>query len=180
MNILTTELSGLMIIEPTVFGDNRGYFFESFNADIFKSAGLETGFVQDNESKSSRGVLRGLHFQEPPFEQGKLVRVVRGAVMDVSVDIRKNSPTFGKWLSFKLTEQNKKMLWIPPGFAHGFVTLEEETVFIYKCTNVYNKGSENSISWNDPDLNIDWGIENPVISEKDKKAPSFRELKSLF
>ena len=180
MNILTTELSGLMIIEPTVFGDNRGYFFESFNADIFKSAGLETGFVQDNESKSSRGVLRGLHFQEPPFEQGKLVRVARGAVMDVSVDIRKNSPTFGKWLSFKLTEQNKKMLWIPPGFAHGFVTLEEETVFIYKCTNVYNKGSENSISWNDPDLNIDWGIENPVISEKDKKAPSFRELKSLF
>ena len=180
MNILKTELSGLLIIDPKVFGDDRGYFFESFNAEVFASAGLIADFVQDNESRSVKGVLRGLHFQEPPFEQGKLVRVVRGAVMDVSVDIRKDSPTYGKWTAFELSEQNKRMLWIPPGFAHGFVTLEDDTVFIYKCTNVYNRESESSILWNDPELSIDWGIENPIISEKDSKAPLFRELNSPF
>ncbi|MCK5764798.1 MAG: dTDP-4-dehydrorhamnose 3,5-epimerase [Bacteroidales bacterium] len=180
MNILKTELSGLLVIDPKVFGDDRGYFFESFNAEVFASAGLTADFVQDNESRSVKGVLRGLHFQGPPFEQGKLVRVARGAVMDVSVDIRKDSPTYGKWAAYEISEQNKRMLWIPPGFAHGFVTLEDDTVFIYKCTNVYNRESESSILWNDEELGIDWGIENPVISEKDSEAPLFRELNSPF
>ncbi len=180
MNILKTELSGLLVIDPKVFGDDRGYFFESFNAEVFASAGLTADFVQDNESRSVKGVLRGLHFQEPPYEQGKLVRVARGAVMDVSVDIRKDSPTYGKWAAFEISEQNKRMLWIPPGFAHGFVALEDDTVFIYKCTNVYNRESESSILWNDEELGIDWGIENPVISEKDSEAPLFRELNSPF
>ncbi|MCK4570025.1 MAG: dTDP-4-dehydrorhamnose 3,5-epimerase [Bacteroidales bacterium] len=180
MNILKTELSGLLIIDPKVFGDDRGYFFESFNAEVFASAGLAANFVQDNESRSVKGVLRGLHFQEPPYEQGKLIRVARGAVMDVSVDIRKDSPTYGKWAAFELSDLNKRMLWIPPGFAHGFVSLEDDTIFIYKCTNVYNSDSENSIRWNDPKLNIDWGIQNPIISDKDSKAPLFMELESPF
>ena len=180
MNIIETTLPGLLIIDPTVFGDDRGYFFESYNQKAFHAAGIDPHFLQDNESKSAKGVLRGLHFQEPPYDQGKLVRVVSGAVMDVSVDIRKESPGYGKWAAFELSEQNKRMLWIPPGFAHGFVTLEDDTVFIYKCTNLYNKGSENSIIWNDPDLNIDWGIENPVISEKDMQAPFFKDLNSPF
>jgi len=170
----------MLVIEPSVYGDDRGYFFESYNEDQFRNAGLETKFVQDNESRSGKGVLRGLHFQAPPYEQGKLVRVVRGAVLDVTVDIRKDSPTFGKWIGFELTEQNKHMLWIPPGLAHGFVTLEDDTIFIYKCTNVYHKESENAIRWNDPDLNIDWGIADPVISEKDNAASLFRDLKSPF
>jgi len=180
MNIIETELAGLLIIDPMVFGDERGYFFESFNKRIFESAGLETNFVQDNESKSSKGVLRGLHFQEPPHEQGKLVRVVSGAVMDISVDIRKGSSTYGKWEGIELSAQNKRMLWIPPGFAHGFVTLEEDTIFVYKCTRLYHKESENAIIWNDPDLGIDWGIDDPVVSEKDQHAPAFKDLKSPF
>jgi len=180
MNIIETELSGLLIIDPKVFGDKRGYFFESYNADAFKAAGIETEFMQDNESSSVKGVLRGLHFQEPPFEQGKLVRVARGSVLDVSVDIRKDSPTFGKWTSFELSEQNKRMLWIPPGFAHGFVTLEDNTIFIYKCTKVYHMDSENSIRWDDPELGIDWGVENPIVSNKDRIAPFLKELNSPF
>jgi dTDP-4-dehydrorhamnose 3,5-epimerase len=180
MQITETNLPGLLVIDPTVFGDDRGYFLESYNLETFKAAGLETDFVQDNESKSSKGVLRGLHFQEPPFAQGKLVRVARGAVMDISVDIRKDSSTYGKWVAYELSERNKRMLWIPPGFAHGFVTLEDDTIFIYKCTNLYNRESENSIRWNDPDLNIDWGVENPVISDKDLRAPFFKALQSPF
>jgi dTDP-4-dehydrorhamnose 3,5-epimerase len=180
MNITETDLKGLLIIDPKVFGDERGYFFESFNAEVFKAVGLETKFVQDNESRSVKGVLRGLHFQEPPYEQGKLVRVVRGSVLDVSVDIRKDSPTYGKWEAFELSEQNKRMLWIPPGFAHGFVTLEDDTIFIYKCTQVYNRDSENSIRWDDPVLGIEWGVENPIISGKDITAPLFNELDSPF
>ena len=180
MNITETDLPGLLIIDPAVFGDDRGYFFESYNQNIFEAAGLEVSFMQDNESKSAKGVLRGLHFQAPPFAQGKLVRVARGAVIDISVDIRKESPSYGKWAAFELSEQNKRMLWIPPGFAHGFVTLEDDTVFIYKCTNLYNKASESSIIWNDPDLNINWGVENPLISEKDMQAPTFKNLKSPF
>ncbi|MEE4256550.1 MAG: dTDP-4-dehydrorhamnose 3,5-epimerase [Bacteroidales bacterium] len=180
MNIIETKLPGLLIIDPNVFGDKRGYFFESYNAEVFRQAGLEMEFLQDNESCSGKGILRGLHFQEPPYEQGKLVRVARGGVMDVSVDIRKGSPTFGKWEAFELNEHNKRMLYIPPGFAHGFVTLEENTIFIYKCTNIYHKESENSIRWDDPDLNIDWGISEPVISDKDRTAPLFRELESPF
>jgi len=180
MKITETRLPGLLIIDPNVFGDKRGYFFESYNAEVFRQAGLEMEFLQDNESCSGKGILRGLHFQEPPYEQGKLVRVARGGVMDVSVDIRKGSPTFGKWEAFELTEQNKRMVYIPPGFAHGFVTLEENTIFIYKCTNIYHKESENSIRWDDPDLNIDWGISEPVISDKDRTAPLFREMESPF
>ncbi len=127
-----------------------------------------------------KGVLRGLHFQNPPYEQGKLVRVMKGAVIDVAVDIRKNSPTYGQWDSIELTESNKIMYWVPPGMAHGFVTLEDETIFFYKCTNLFNKASEGSIRWNDPDLNVNWGLSNPIISEKDKIAPFFNELKSQF
>jgi dTDP-4-dehydrorhamnose 3,5-epimerase len=180
MNVTQTKLSGLLIIDPKVFGDERGYFFESFNAETYKAAGLEEDFVQDNESRSGKGVLRGLHFQEPPFAQGKLIRVARGAVLDVSVDIRKDSPTYGQWVAIELTEHNKRQLWIPPGFAHGFATLEDDTIFIYKCSNVYNRDSENSIRWDDPDLDIDWGIDKPIISDKDKIAPLFRDLDSPF
>ena len=180
MQVTQTKLPGLLVIDPKVFGDERGYFFESFNEETYKAAGLIERFVQDNESRSGKGVLRGLHFQEPPYAQGKLVRVARGAVMDVSVDIRKNSPTYGEWVAYELSEHNKRQLWIPPGFAHGFATLEDDTIFIYKCSNVYKKESENSIRWNDPELNIEWGIEDPIVSEKDKSSPFFKELNSPF
>ncbi len=180
MEILKTPLEGLLIIKPDVFEDERGYFFESFNSVKFATAGLELSFLQDNESMSKQGVLRGLHFQAPPFDQGKLVRVIRGAVIDVAVDIRKGSPTYGKWESVMLSGKNKWMYWIPAGFAHGFATLEDDTIFFYKCTNVYNKNSEGSICWNDPDLAIDWGIRNPVVSEKDQVSPFFNGFVSPF
>ena len=180
MEIVKTKIPGLLIIKPDVFEDDRGYFFESYNRNKFVDAGIDNIFIQDNESKSMKGVLRGLHFQYPPYDQGKLVRVMKGAVIDVALDIRKNSPTYGQWDSIELTESNKMMYWVPPGMAHGFVTLEDETVFFYKCTNLYNKDSEGSIRWNDPDLNINWGISNPIISEKDKIAPFFKDLKNRF
>jgi dTDP-4-dehydrorhamnose 3,5-epimerase len=180
MEIIKTELEGLWIIKPDVFEDERGYFFESYNREKFINAGIDLKFVQDNESKSRKGVVRGLHLQAPPYEQGKLVRVMRGSVLDVAVDIRKNSPTYGKWASIELSGQNKWMYWIPPGFAHGFATLEDDTIFFYKCTNVYNKDAERCFLWNDPDINIDWGISNPVISERDSKAPGFRDFVSPF
>ena len=180
MEFTPTTIPGLVILRPAVFGDDRGYFFESYNREKFMAAGLNPEFRQDNESCSKKGVVRGLHFQAPPFEQGKLVRVVRGAVLDVAVDIRKGSPTYGKWESVVLTGENKTMFWIPPGFAHGFATLEDDTVFFYKCTNVYDKASEGSIIWNDPDLGIDWGVETPVISGKDQLCPRFRDLQSPF
>ncbi len=180
MEIIKTELEGLLIIKPDVFEDERGYFFESYNREKFKKAGIDMKFVQDNESKSRKGVVRGLHLQSPPFEQGKLVRVMRGSVLDVAVDIRKNSPTYGKWAAIKLSGKNKWMYWIPPGFAHGFATLEDETIFFYKCTNVYNKDAERCFLWNDPDINIDWGIYDPVVSERDRMAPRFREFVSPF
>jgi dTDP-4-dehydrorhamnose 3,5-epimerase len=180
MEIIKTPLEGLLIIKPDVFEDDRGYFFESFNHEKFLQAGLDLKFIQDNESRSKEGVLRGLHFQAPPFAQGKLVRVMRGSVCDVAVDIRKESPTYGKWESIILSGQNKWMYWIPPGFAHGFVTLEDDTIFFYKCTNVYSKVSEGSILWNDPDLNISWGIKDPVISDKDRISPLFSEITSPF
>jgi dTDP-4-dehydrorhamnose 3,5-epimerase len=180
MEIIKTPLEGLLIIKPDVFEDDRGYFFESFNHEKFLQAGLDLKFIQDNESRSKEGVLRGLHFQAPPFAQGKLVRVMRGSVCDVAVDIRKESPTYGKWESIILSGQNKWMYWIPPGFAHGFVTLEDDTIFFYKCTNVYSKVSEGSILWNDPDLNISWGIKDPVISDKDRISPRFSEMTSPF
>ena len=180
MNIIQTPLKDLLVIEPKVFKDDRGHFFESWNKEIFEKQGLKLDFVQDNQSLSSKGVLRGLHFQNPPYAQGKLVRVIQGSVIDVAVDIRKNSPTYGEYFSIKLSGKNKTSMWIPPGFAHGFVTLEDDTIFSYKCTAVYNKESEGSIFWNDKDLNIDWGVQNPIISEKDDFSPTFSILKSEF
>jgi dTDP-4-dehydrorhamnose 3,5-epimerase len=180
MEIVKTPIEGLLIIKPNVFEDERGYFFESFNREVFLKHGLDLHFVQDNESKSKKGVLRGMHFQNPPFAQGKLVRVVRGAVLDVAVDIRKGSPTYGKWHSVEISGENKWMYWIPAGFAHGFLTLQDDTVFFYKCTNVYNKESEGCVRWNDPDLNIGWGKVVPVVSERDSNAPLFNEFDSMF
>jgi len=180
MIIEKSHIEGLLVIKPDVFEDTRGYFFETYNEERYKQHGMELKFMQDNESKSGKNVLRGLHFQVPPYEQGKLVRVIKGAVLDVAVDLRKSSPTFGMWDSIALSEQNKWMYWIPPGFAHGFLTLEENTVFFYKCTQVYHKESERGIFWNDADLNIKWGIENPLVSEKDKVAMGFKEFPSPF
>ena len=180
MDIIKTKIADLYIVKPDVFEDLRGYFFESYNKEKFIRLGIDQNFVQDNESMSQKGVLRGLHFQKPPFAQGKLVRVMQGAVLDVAVDIRKNSPTYGEWVAVELTQKNKWMYWIPPGFAHGFVALQDNTVFFYKCTNVYNKESEGSILWNDPTLNIDWGIDDPVLTEKDKQSPKFSEFISPF
>jgi dTDP-4-dehydrorhamnose 3,5-epimerase len=180
MEIVKTKIPDLYIIKPRVFEDKRGYFFESYNKNLFLHNGIDQNFVQDNESKSSKGVLRGLHFQKTPFAQGKLVRVMQGAVLDVAVDLRKASPTYGEWVAVELNHENKWMYWIPPGFAHGFVTLEDNTVFFYKCTNVYNKESEGSILWNDPDLNIDWKVTNPILSPKDEESPLFKDFISPF
>jgi dTDP-4-dehydrorhamnose 3,5-epimerase len=180
MEIVSTKIPDLYIIKPRVFEDIRGYFFESYNKQEFIRLGIDQNFVQDNESMSQKGVLRGLHFQKPPFAQGKLVRVMQGAVLDVAVDIRKKSPTYGQWASVELSQHNKWMYWIPPGFAHGFVALEDNTVFFYKCTSVYNKESEGSIIWNDPTLNIDWDVDNPIIAEKDKRAIQFEDFVSPF
>lgn len=180
MEIVKTKIPDLYIVKPSVFEDNRGYFFESYNKESFKQHGIDQNFVQDNESKSGKGVLRGLHFQKPPFDQGKLVRVMHGAVLDVAVDLRGSSATYGHWVSVELNHENKWMYWIPPGFAHGFVTLEDDTVFFYKCTNVYNRESEGSIYWNDPDLNIDWKVNNPILSEKDMKGPLFKDFITPF
>ena len=177
MRIITTPIEGLLELEPAVFQDARGYFFESWNEQKFRAAGLDFQFVQDNESCSEKGVLRGLHFQVAPHAQGKLVRVVRGAVLDVAVDIRPNSATYGQHHALVLSAENKKQFWIPPGFAHGFLTLEDNTIFAYKCTDYYHKDSERSLLWNDPALGIDWGNENPTLSDKDRVAPTLLELK---
>ncbi|MES2800726.1 MAG: dTDP-4-dehydrorhamnose 3,5-epimerase [Bacteroidota bacterium] len=178
---MQTGIEGLLVIEPKVFGDDRGYFFESFNCQEFNVlAGQSIQFVQDNESKSSRGVLRGLHFQNPPHAQGKLVRVVKGSVQDVVVDLRKDSATYGQHFSIVLSEKNKFQMWIPPGFAHGFATLEDDTIFQYKCSEFYFPASEGCILWNDPHLKIDWLINNPILSEKDKKGRTFVELITPF
>ncbi len=181
MEIIKTKIQDLLIVKPDVFEDERGYFFESFSKEKFKNMGLDLDFVQDNESKSQKNVLRGLHFQKPPFAQGKLVRVVKGAVLDVAVDLRKDSPTYGQWEAVELSEENKLMYWVPPGFAHGFLTLRDETVFTYKCTNVYNKESEGSLLWNDPTLNIDWGsVKDLILSEKDLQSPLFEHFNTPF
>lgn len=180
MQLIPTPIPDLFLVQPRVFEDPRGYFFESYNRQTFVEHGIDAQFVQDNQSLSHKGVLRGLHLQNPPFAQGKLVRVIKGAVRDIAVDIRKGSPTYGQWFSHELTESNKTMMWIPPGFAHGFLTLEDNTIFSYKCTNYYSKESEDCILWNDPDLGIDWGITNPILSEKDKQGKAFREFNSLF
>ena len=180
MKFEKTALEGVFILIPKVFGDDRGYFFEPFNKKEFTANVGDFNFVQDNQSKSSKGVLRGLHFQNPPFEQGKLIRVIKGSVSDVIVDIRKSSKTYGKHLKVTLTESNFKMLWIPPGFAHGFETLEDNTIFAYKVTNYYNKESEGCILWNDPNLEIKWESEHPLVSDKDKTAKNFENFNSLF
>jgi dTDP-4-dehydrorhamnose 3,5-epimerase len=176
VKIIDSSIHDVKIIVPNVFHDSRGSFFESFNQKAFEAAGINAVFVQDNQSESSKNVLRGLHFQKPPFEQGKLVRVVNGAVLDVVVDMRKYSPTFGKYFSCELNTINKHLLWVPPGLAHGFITLTDNTIFVYKCTNFYNKPSESGIRWNDPDLAIDWGVNMPLVSEKDAILPFWKDL----
>ncbi|MCB9360881.1 MAG: dTDP-4-dehydrorhamnose 3,5-epimerase [Flavobacteriales bacterium] len=180
MEIKELELKGVYLIKPNIFEDERGHFFESFNQNVFKEKGLNLDFVQDNQSLSQKGVLRGLHFQKPPYAQGKLIRVIKGRVLDVAVDIRKKSPTYGKSIALELSEENKLMFYIPEGFAHGFLTLEDNTIFSYKCTNFFNKASEGSLLWNDADLNIDWGNVSPLLSEKDKEAPVFSSFDSPF
>ncbi len=180
MNVVETKLKGCFIIKPTVFKDERGFFFESYNQKKFNEAiGTKVNFVQDNESFSLRGVLRGLHFQKGEFAQAKLVRVVKGNVLDVVVDIRPNSNTFGKHVSIELSEENKKQLFIPRGFAHGYVVLSDTAIFSYKCDNFYNKASEGGIIYNDDTLNIDWKFKESdfIISEKDLLLPSFKQLK---
>ena len=178
MNIIETEIKGVFIIEPKVFSDSRGYFFESFSQREFDSAIGPVTFVQDNQSKSSYGVVRGLHFQKPPHAQAKLVRVVKGKVLDVAVDMRKNSPTFGKHVAVELSDENHRQVFIPKGFAHGFSVLSEEAVFQYKCDEYYAPESEAAIAWDDKDLNIDWKVsaDDVVLSPKDKCHPTFNEF----
>lgn len=179
-NFIKTSLEGVYIIEPTVFGDNRGYFMESYAKRDFEEAGLTMNFVQDNESKSKKGVLRGLHFQTK-HTQGKLVRVVEGEVFDVAVDLREGSPTFGKWTGVTLTAENKRQFYVPEGFAHGFLVLSETATFQYKCTDYYAPEYDGGVLWNDPELGIEWpleGIEEVLLSEKDQKQQSFRAFKN--
>lgn len=182
MKITETEIEGVVIIEPQVFGDERGYFFESFSQREFNAAVRPVKFVQDNESKSRYGVVRGLHFQQGQHVQSKLVRVVQGAVLDIAVDIRKGSPTFGKYVAVELSEENKRQLFIPRGFAHGFSVLTPEVIFQYKCDNYYNRESEGAIAWDDPELAIDWRIpaDSVILSEKDKHHPTLSVAPGLF
>lgn len=182
MNVIETKIPGVVIIEPRLFPDARGYFFESFSKREFEEKVGKIDFVQDNESKSSYGVLRGLHFQKPPYAQSKLVRVVKGAVLDVAVDIRKGSPTFGQHVAVELTEDNHRQFFIPRGFAHGFAVLTDEVIFQYKCDNFYAPASEGAIAWDDPDLGIDWRVpaEKVILSEKDKKHPRLKAIESPF
>lgn len=182
MSFSETGIPGLLIFEPKVFGDSRGYFFESYNEKNFIQCGILESFVQDNESSSTYGVIRGLHYQQAPYEQAKLMRVLDGRILDVVVDIRKGSPTYGKSYSFELSGENKKQLFIPVGFAHGFSVLSEKAVVAYKCTNFYNKESESGIRYDDPQLNIDWKIpaDKAIVSDKDKVLPLFADNKSNF
>ncbi len=175
----STRIKDVILIEPRSFSDERGYFFENYKKSDFMANGITYEFVQDNTSKSEKGVIRGMHFQAPPFEQGKLVRAVQGEILDVAIDIRNESPTYGHWVSEVLTGENKKMLWVPPGFAHGFLTLTEALVH-YKVTKEYNKDSEGGIIWNDPSLRIDWTIDSPSLSPKDTEWTNFRLFKSPF
>ncbi len=180
LEFTSINIEGPKVITPKVFGDSRGYFFESYNDGDFKSAGLDLDFVQDNQSMSHKGVLRGLHFQKPPFDQGKLVRVIAGAVQDVIVDIRKDSPTYGSAFDIELSGENNLMFWIPPGFAHGFCTLQDNTIFSYKCTNLYHPSSEDGIPYNDPSLNISWALDEVQLSDKDLLFKPFKEFTSPF
>jgi len=175
-----TEIDGLVVIEPGVFHDDRGFFLESYKKSDFESNGIDVDFNQDNHSRSSKWVVRGLHFQREPHAQGKLVRVVRGAIWDVAVDLRQKSPTFKKWFGIELSAENRKMFYIPDGFAHGFVSLEDETELIYKCTNEYNFESDGGVRWNDPDIGISWPVDAPLVSEKDASLPFLCEIGELF
>jgi dTDP-4-dehydrorhamnose 3,5-epimerase len=175
MNVIQTKLKDCVIIEPKVFGDHRGFFLETFQADRYRElAGISLPFVQDNHSRSAKGVLRGLHFQKTK-PQGKLVRVVSGEVYDVAVDIRQDSPSFGQWEGVILSEENKRQFWVPPGFAHGFVVLSDTADFEYKCTDYYDPSDEGCLIWNDPAMAISWPLDNPILSDKDCKAPTFAE-----
>ena len=179
MNVIKTDIEGVVVIEPQVFGDERGYFFESFNAECFLAeTGIDVAFVQDNESRSKRGVLRGLHFQRGPYAQAKLVRVVQGRVIDVAVDIRSGSPTFGKYVATELSGENHRQMFIPKGFAHGYVVLEDDTVFQYKCDDYYHPESEDGIAWNDPQIGIEWPLSEDeiILSDKDCKQSTLKEL----
>lgn len=176
MNIIKTEIPGLLILEPQVFPDNRGFFLESYNQKTFSAAGIATVFVQDNHSRSGKGTIRGLHFQKPGFAQTKLVRCTLGEVYDVAVDLRRDSPTFKQWVGVLLTAENKKQFYIPKGFAHGFAVLSDSAEFQYKCDDYYAPGQEAGLLWNDPELNIDWQVREPLISEKDKKNFSLKDL----
>ena len=183
MKLINTDIEGVYIIEPRLFEDERGYFFEAFSERKFvELTGIETRFVQDNESRSAKGVVRGLHFQLPPHAQSKLVRVARGAILDVAVDIRRGSPTFGRYVAVELSEHNHRQLFIPRGFAHGFIVLEGDAIVEYKCDNYYAPESEGAIAWNDIDLAIDWQIptEKVILSEKDKHHPTLAKYKTLF
>lgn len=181
MKITKTKLDGVVIIDPDVFGDNRGFFMESWNKKKMEEAGLYYDFVQDNHSKSTvKGTLRGIHFQKGDKAQAKLVRCVKGAVLDVAVDLRKNSPTFKQWVGVELSAENKKQLLIPRGFGHGFVTLTDDVEFLYKADNYYAPEADAGIRWNDPDIGVEWGVESPILSEKDKKNPFLKDSKELF
>jgi len=180
MRIIDTPIADLFVIEPKVWKDDRGYFYESFREDFFKEINIDLSLVQDNQSLSQKGTIRGLHFQAPPYEQGKLVRVLQGAVLDVVVDIRKKSPTYGQSFAIELNDQNHLQLWIPPGFAHGFSTLADQTIFCYKCSNYYHKASEGGICFNDETLAIDWKVPAIHVSEKDYLLPTFKYFISPF
>lgn len=182
MNLIKTKLDGLVVLKPTVFKDNRGYFMESYNQKNINKLLGNVNFVQDNESESSRGVLRGLHFQKPPYTQAKLVRCLKGSVLDVVLDLRKDSKTYGILETISLTEENKKQLFIPKGFAHGFIVLSKSAIFSYKVDNYYNPDSESGVLWSDLDLNIDWKINKNeiIVSEKDKNLPTFNEIINPF
>jgi dTDP-4-dehydrorhamnose 3,5-epimerase len=180
MQIIKGDIPGLLIFEPSVFYDERGSFMETYNRDVMASLGFHEAFLQDNESVSAKGVVRALHFQNPPMAQGKLVRVIQGAVIDVAVDIRKGSPWYGMHQRVMLSARNKRMFWLPPGFAHGFAALEQDTIFSYKCTNVYSKADEGAIRWDDPELGIDWGVEQPIVSSRDLESPLFHQHTGTF
>jgi len=180
MQVQETGFEGLLILQPRIFKDDRGAFYESWNEATFKSLGLDFNFVQDNQSVSHKNVLRGLHFQHAPHAQGKLVRVTRGKALDVVVDLRRDSKTYGQYYKLVLCSDKANMMWIPAGFAHGFIALENDTVFQYKCDAVYNPKSEDCLIWNDPKLGIDWGIENPIISSKDEEGKRFNDLSTSF
>ena len=179
MEFKATSIQGVIEIFPRVFGDERGYFFESYQRALFVANGITEEFVQDNQSFSKKGVVRGLHLQRAPFAQGKLARVIQGRVLDVAVDVRPHSPTFGQFVAVELSTEKQNMLYIPPGFAHGFATLED-AIFCYKCTQLYDKASEGGILWNDPTLGINWQIDSPIVSDKDQVLPTFEEFKKLW